>query len=320
MSILKTIIFWLISVIVTLPSFAASLLRDADIENAFIELSKPILHAAGLSASDVKIMLVNDSRPNAFVIDNKHIFITTGLALKTRTPEMFQSIIAHEAAHIAYGHVARRSQYISNARSVAAFGLALGIMTSAVSGNAELATSLALGISNSAKRSFLAHTRAEESAADQAALSYMAKSRIDARGMADVLDIFIAQDNLSSSLQDPYARSHPSSRNRRRVVEERVRVQSAPKQIESALYWHDRGIGKLSAFLRNPAWTLKNAQSSAYREVEHLRRGVALSRQGKLEAAIQEISKAQRLLNYKPLVTVAEGIPNFIDWYKKFYV
>ena len=294
MSILKTIIIGLIFALYAFQAFAVSLLRDADIENAFSELSKPVLQAAGLSPSGIKIMLIDDTRPNAFVIDNKHIFITTGLALKTRTPEMFQSIIAHEAAHIAYGHVARRTQNIENARSIAAFGLALGIMTGALSGNAELGTSLALGTSSSATRALLAHTRAEESAADQAAMSYMAQSRIDAAGMADVLDIFVGQENLSANRQDPYARTHPLSRDRLRVVEGRVTAQPKPAQDKNALYWHDRAIGKLSAFVRAPDWTLKNTDSSSHEDVKHLRRAVAFSRQGKLEEAINEMSKAQR--------------------------
>ncbi len=293
MSILKTIIIGLIFALYAFQAFAVSLLRDADIENAFSELSKPVLQAAGLSPSGIKIMLIDDTRPNAFVIDNKHIFITTGLALKTRTPEMFQSIIAHEAAHIAYGHVARRTQNIENARSVAAFGLALGIMTGALSGNAELGTSLALGTSSSATRALLAHTRAEESAADQAAMSYMAQSRIDAAGMADVLDIFVGQENLSANRQDPYARTHPVSRDRLRVVEGSVTAQPKPARDKNALYWHDRAIGKLSAFVRAPDWTLKNTDSSSHEDVKHLRRAVAFSRQGKLEEAINEISKAQ---------------------------
>lgn len=293
MSILKTIIIGLIFALYAFQAFAVSLLRDADIENAFSELSKPVLQAAGLSPSGIKIMLIDDTRPNAFVIDNKHIFITTGLALKTRTPEMFQSIIAHEAAHIAYGHVARRTQNIENARSVAAFGLALGIMTGALSGNAELGTSLALGTSSSATRALLAHTRAEESAADQAAMSYMAQSRIDAAGMADVLDIFVGQENLSANRQDPYARTHPLSRDRLRVVEGRVTAQPKPARDKNAIYWHDRAIGKLSAFVRTPDWTLKNTDSSSHEDVKHLRRAVAFSRQGKLEEAIKEISKAQ---------------------------
>ncbi len=293
MSILKTIIIGLIFALCAFQAYAVSLLRDADIENAFSELSKPVLQAAGLSPSGIKIMLIDDTRPNAFVIDNKHIFITTGLALKTRTPEMFQSIIAHEAAHIAYGHVARRTQNIENARSVAAFGLALGIMTGALSGNAELGTSLALGTSSSATRALLAHTRAEESAADQAAMSYMAQSRIDAAGMADVLDIFVGQENLSANRQDPYARTHPLSRDRLRVVEGRVTAQPKPARDKNAIYWHDRAIGKLSAFVRAPDWTLKNTDSSSHEDVKHLRRAVAFSRQGKLEEAINEISKAQ---------------------------
>jgi len=166
-------------------------------------------------------------------------------------------------------------------------------MTGALSGNAELGTSLALGTSSSATRALLAHTRAEESAADQAAMSYMAQSRIDAAGMADVLDIFVGQENLSANRQDPYARTHPLSRDRLRVVEGRVTAQPKPARDKNALYWHDRAIGKLSAFVRAPDWTLKNTDSSSHEDVKHLRRAVAFSRQGKLEEAINEISKAQ---------------------------
>jgi predicted Zn-dependent protease len=46
--------------------------------------------------------------------------------------------------------------------------------------------------------------------------------------------------------------------------------------------------------VRAPDWTLKNTDSSSHEDVKHLRRAVALSRQGKLEEAINEISKAQR--------------------------
>ena len=41
---------------------------------------------------------------------------------------------------------------------------------------------------------------------------------------------------------------------------------------------------------------------------------------GDVPATMADISKAEKLLKYKPSVTVAEGIPKFINWYKKFYV
>ena len=60
-------------------------------------------------------------------------------------------------------------------------------------------------------------------------------------------------------------------------------------------YWHDRAIGKLSAFMMNSDWTLKNSQSSRYADVRHLRKSIAYSRKGKLVEAINEIEKAKKL-------------------------
>ena len=292
MSIFKTFIFLISSALIPISTSANSLLRDADIENALTKLANPILQAAGLSPSSIKILLVNSSRPNAFIIDNKHIFITSGLALKTGTPEMLQSIVAHEAAHIAYGHTTRRSKNLSDARSLATFGLALGVIAGTVGGNYELGSSIALGASGSSHRNFLAHTRAEESAADQAAMSYMAAARIDGKGMMDVLDIFLGQENLSSALQDPYARSHPLTRDRKRIVRQRVDSQPIPRNNQNAQYWHARAVGKLSAFINSPEWTLKNAKKSSYEDIGHIRKAVAYSRKGKLTSALSEIDKA----------------------------
>ena len=67
------------------------------------------LIAAGLSPVSTKVLVVDDDRLNAFVIDRRHIF-AFGTDFTVKTPEMLQSVIAHEAAHIANGHIARRRQ------------------------------------------------------------------------------------------------------------------------------------------------------------------------------------------------------------------
>jgi Tfp pilus assembly protein PilF len=58
-------------------------------------------------------------------------------------------------------------------------------------------------------------------------------------------------------------------------------------------YWHERAVGKLSAFKQGSEWTLKRAGKSRSPDVRHLRRAVAMSRQGKLSSALEEIDKAQ---------------------------
>ena len=92
----------------TSPARALTLLRDPDIEHALKQLATPVLQAAGLSPARVKILVIDDRNLNAFVVDQDHIFIHSGLLLKMRTPEMLQAVIAHEAAHIASGHLVRR--------------------------------------------------------------------------------------------------------------------------------------------------------------------------------------------------------------------
>jgi predicted Zn-dependent protease len=128
-----------------LSAGAVGLLRDADIEYALEQLAKPVLTAAGLSASQVKILIVDHSALNAFVVDRSHIFINSGLLLRTDSAEMVQSIIAHEAAHIANGHFARRIQNMQSARSRAALGALLAVAAGAATGEGRAATGVASG-------------------------------------------------------------------------------------------------------------------------------------------------------------------------------
>ncbi len=285
-----------------LPAYAVGLLRDADIEFALSELSKPILTAAGLSSQQVRILVVDDMDLNAFVIDSRHIFVHAGLLLRTQTPEQVQAVIAHEAAHIANGHFARRIQNMQTARSAAAFGTALAIAAAATTGQGEAATGLAIGIGSAAQRQFLAHSRAEESSADSSALGYMVRAGVDPRGMKEMLDIFVGQENLTRGRQDPYVRSHPISRDRARNVD--AQSGAYPKQAtrNDARYWHGRAIGKLSAFLRSPQWTLRRAGESVSKDIAYMRRAVALSRQGDVNAAMAELDRALQLRPKDPFL------------------
>jgi predicted Zn-dependent protease len=62
-------------VLTTATAQARGLLRDADAEYALQQIAAPILRAAGLSPTRVKVLIVNDSGLNAFVVGNDAIFI-----------------------------------------------------------------------------------------------------------------------------------------------------------------------------------------------------------------------------------------------------
>ncbi|MDA5555345.1 M48 family metalloprotease [Shimia sp. MMG029] len=283
----------LLALLITTPlAQAASLIRDPDIEHALRKMAAPILSAAGLG-NNVQILLVNDKSLNAFVVDPQHIFIHTGMIMQMDTPEMLQAVIAHEAAHIANGHLTRRQANLDSARSTAGLGLALALAAAAASGRGDVAAGVALGTQSAALRQFLAHTRAEEASADQSAVRYMASAGIDPAGAVDVHKIFEGQDLLNVSRQDPYMRSHPLSRDRVRAMERFVAAYTGKSRPQPEMeYWYDRARSKLTAFLRPTKWTLQRAGDSRSEDVRQMRLAVAYHRQQNTSQAIAHINKA----------------------------
>ncbi|WP_113911324.1 M48 family metalloprotease [Roseovarius dicentrarchi] len=283
----------LLGATVAQPARALSLLRDPDIEYALMQLAQPILQQAGLNANRMNVLVIDDRRLNAFVVDRDTIFVHSGLLLKMETPQMLQSVIAHEAAHIANGHLVRRPLNMRNARTAAGLGLALAAAAGAASGNAQAAAGIALGAQGSAQRLFFAHTRAEESSADSAGVAYMVRARRDPGGAVAVMDIFRGQEALPDTRQDPYARTHPLSADRVRVLRRQTAEYAGrfPPGNED-LYWFARAKGKLSAFTRGPKWTLGHAGSSGFADVGHMRAAIAWHRQSNLQNALAEMNRA----------------------------
>ncbi|WP_353617612.1 hypothetical protein [Roseobacter sp. TSBP12] len=66
-----------------LSAWAKGILRDPDIEYALGRLAGPIFDAAGLSAARMKIVVIHDDQPNAFVADTSHVFLHSGLLLRS---------------------------------------------------------------------------------------------------------------------------------------------------------------------------------------------------------------------------------------------
>ena len=272
---------------------AVSLIRDPDIEHALARVAAPVLNAAGLGGN-VRVLVVNDRSLNAFVIDNNHIFIHLGMLLRMDTPEMFQAVVAHEAAHIANGHVARRITNMGTAQTAAGLGLALAAAAAAATGNANVGMGLALGTSASAERRFLAHSRAEEVAADQSGVRFMSRAGVDTQGAVDVHEIFRGQELLNTSRQDPYMRSHPLTRDRIRTMKAytAAHADKAKPASPDSRYWYARARGKIAAFTLSPKWTLGRLDDSPSRDIRLMREAAARHRLSQSSAALRAINDA----------------------------
>ncbi len=269
-------------------ALAQSTIRDAEIEASLRNLLMPILEAAGLGQS-IRVILLNDPRMNAFVRDARTIFVTSGLMMALDEPAELRAVLAHEAAHIANGHLARRPENADTMSGASRLGLVAGLLAAGVTGDAGAGAGVAAGMASSAQRVFFSHTRAEEASADAAALRYLERAGVDPTAMARVLDRFAGQELLSTDRQDPYVRTHPLTRDRLRLVAN-FDGGTAPPPDSEAQYWFDRSKGKLAAFLNPPSWTFAQVGSDPS-EIATMRRAVAYHRNSEGDAALRELER-----------------------------
>jgi predicted Zn-dependent protease len=243
---------------------SVSFIRDAEIEALIRRYATPVFNAAGLDAEAVRIYLVNDARLNAFVAGGQNLFLNTGLLARAESPNQVIGVIAHESGHIAGGHLARTQEAMRNATAQMIIAMVLGAAAAVAGGGGNAAGGVIAGGAGVGQRSFLAYSVAQESAADQAGLSFLERTGQSAQGIADFLRILAEQDLLSPARQDPYLRTHPLTRSRIESVEsflqrsKHAQAKDPPELVEA----HRRMQAKLHGFIDPPGRTFGNYKES----------------------------------------------------------
>ncbi len=265
-----------------------SLVRDAEIEGIIRDYAAPLFEVAGLSPDAVRIHLVNDRRLNAFVANGQHLFLNTGLLQRSEHPGQLIGVIAHETGHIAGGHLVRTRDEMSNAALQALIGSLLGAAAAVASGEGGLGAAIATGGQEMARRTFLQYSRAQESAADHAALRFLDATGQSSRGLSEFLEILADQELLSATMQDPYLRTHPITQERVETVRQHLlhSPHADAKMPEEFLERHARMRAKLDGFLSPPAATLAKYPTDARDIAARYARAIAYYRQPNLEAAL----------------------------------
>lgn len=207
-----------------------SFIRDTEIENLLNDYARPIFRAAGLGSGRVQMRIVRHDSFNAFVLDGRNVFMHSGALTQSDTPNQVIGVIAHEAGHIAGGHLAQLRDRIARdqTKSLLIKMLGIGLMVVGGRSGAEGTTGAGVGVMTGGDeiliRSLLADRRAQESAADQSGLRYLNSTKQSGRGMVETFERFAQQEFISASgiTQDPFVRSHPVAADRLAQLREAV--------------------------------------------------------------------------------------------------
>ena len=233
-------------------------IRDAEIENTIRVYADPLFAQAGVEPSAVKIHLVKDSQLNAFVAEGLNLFLNTGLIQRTDHAGQLIGVIAHETGHIAGGHLVKGRDAMENAQTTGIAAMILG-MAAAIGGRrGDLGSAVMMGGQDMAMRSYMAFSRSVEGAADTAGLSFLDNLHQSSRGFLEFMQLLGDQELMASARQDPYARTHPLTRDRIDEIRHHVEespwsdVPVPPQYVEP----HRRMRAKLIAFMEPPMTTL----------------------------------------------------------------
>ena len=250
----KIVFFIALIVFLALPAHAQrglSLIRDTEIETILKQWANPIFKSAELDPAAVNIILVNSDSVNAFVAGGSNIFFYTGLLQKTENPGEVIGVLAHETGHITGGHLIRGRDALQRASYESIIGTILGIGVAVLSGEAGAVTALSAGGSTIAQRGFLAHSRIQESSADQAAITFLEQAKINPTGLASFMEKLKGESFVPETQQSEYIRTHPLVDNRIAALNRRIN-QSAHLDKPYPAQWreqHARMKAKLLGFI-----------------------------------------------------------------------
>lgn len=290
------------------------LVRDTEIENLLRDYARPIFRAAGLGTRHIRVRIVQNDAFNAFVLDGRNVFIHTGTLMQAQTPNEVIGVLAHETGHITGGHMAALRARIAKdqTRALLAQILGIGLIVAGGVAGGDAASELGsagqgvmYGGNQLVLRSLLAERRQQESAADQAGLSFLNATKQSGHGMLETFERFRQQEYISDAHKDAFARSHPLSIDR--LARLRQLAQSSayfnakdPPQLQLR---HDLMRAKLSGYLERPPVVFNRYPASDRSLPARYARAIARFFQGGAGALEASLAQADELLRERPKYT-----------------
>lgn len=290
-------------------------IRDTEIESLLRDYARPILKVAGLGKHNVKVVIINDSSFNAFVMDGRHIFVNAGALFDSRTPNELIGVIAHETGHLAGGHLSRLREKLARAQTMSVIGLIAGIgaavagARAGVGGSGNIGAAAILAPQSAIRNSLLAYVRTQEDQADHAALRFLSATHQSGKGMVKLFKR-LSDDTLFASRRiNPYMQNHPMPADRVAAVE--TMAKASPywnKKDPPALQLrHDMMRAKLSGFLEQPGTVLRRYPSSNHSPPARYARAISAYRNGGLRRALGMINDLIRSSPNNPYFNELKG-------------
>jgi predicted Zn-dependent protease len=274
------------------------IIRDAETEQLLRDYARPILKVAGLAKQNVKVIIINDTQFNAFVMDGRHIFVNAGALMDTKTPNEMIGILAHETGHLAGGHLMRMRERLATAQTqtIVAMLLGIGAMVATAHSGGGVGIGGAMAPAEAIRRSLLAYARTQEDQADHAAVKFLTASHQSAKGLIDSFKRLSNEMLFATHNANPYLQTHPFPADRAATLERMARASPYynVKDSPALQLRHDLVRAKLSGFLERPDVVYRRYPLTDKSLPARYARAIATYRHSNLPSALAQIDELIR--------------------------
>lgn len=273
-----------------------SIIRDTEIERVLYGYEEPLLEAAGIDPSTVKIYVNNDPSLNAFATqspmasESEDIFVNTGLIQQLKTPNQVIGVLAHETGHIAGGDVIRGGMAMEKASIPMLIGMAVGV-AAMIAGAGDAGMGAIMMGQTAAQAQYLQFSRAQEGTADQRAINYLNRTHQSGEGMVQVFEKLANEQAMSAYYNKTFISDHPADRERIAELQNRVNASPWVDKKDSPAEIHEFHMiqAKLTGYLSDPDEVLRRYPLSDDSDEAHYARAMAYFRQPDMKKALEEI-------------------------------
>jgi predicted Zn-dependent protease len=274
---------------------AISIIRDTEIERVLRGYEEPLLTAAGVDPSTIKLYLVDDPTINAFAAqspadnEGEDIFINAGLLIQLKTPNQVIGVLAHETGHIAGGDLTKDTRVMEKAMIPMLIGMAVGVAAMALGAGQAGMAAVALG-EQAAVSQFLQFSRSQEATADQRGQKYLRATHQSGNGMLEVFERFAQEDAMSGLYAKDFISDHPADRDRIDLLQRLVDASPYKDVRDSPEAVHEFHMiqAKLIGYLGRVDSVLAHYPASDTSEEARYARGMAYFRKPDLLNALSE--------------------------------
>jgi predicted Zn-dependent protease len=271
---------------------AQEVLRDAETESFFRDMSAPIIQAAGMDPHNVDVVLLNDGEVNAFVAGGQTVYINSGLLGAADHAEEVQGVFAHELGHIVGGHSIRGDEGSRPATAITLLSLLLGA-AAAAAGAPEVGMGIFGAGTGAAMGKYLAFSRAQEATADAASVKFLSGAGISGRGSVDFfkkLQNMEFRAGFRRTADSEFYSTHPMTADRLTTLQDAFEQDPAWRRPENADLQRRflRVKAKLYGYLAEPQQTLTAYPEYLTDVPAHYARAYAYHKQAFMDKALAE--------------------------------